>query len=183
MCHHELWPTSVNHRLWIEDCVLFMWGKIMTPMYRLWLHGVYERCGPRCPLSPKRLLRPDTGVKMDLNGSHFRYWLECAMIVIEPPIFILSTNKMLYRTLNVLFCLFCDTMYTYVFVIWHKNRKKRVWTHAFCRSWSPELRKQTQGIPTSTDAESGRDSIFSTNSLIFMTTEPHCRGFRSRFSM
>ena len=28
-----------------------MWGKIIIPMYRLWLHGLY---GPRCPLSPKR---------------------------------------------------------------------------------------------------------------------------------
>ena len=30
-----------------------MWGKIIIPMYRLWLHSLY---GPRCPLSPKRLI-------------------------------------------------------------------------------------------------------------------------------
>ena len=28
-----------------------MWGKIIIPMYRLWLHCLY---GPWCPLSPKR---------------------------------------------------------------------------------------------------------------------------------
>ena len=33
-----------------------MWGKIMIPMYRLWLHGLYGLHGPRCPLSPKGLL-------------------------------------------------------------------------------------------------------------------------------
>ena len=35
------------------DCGLSMWGKIIIPMYRLWLSGLY---GPRCPLSPKRLI-------------------------------------------------------------------------------------------------------------------------------
>ena len=30
-----------------------MWGKIIIPMYRLWLHGLYGLYGPRCPLSPK----------------------------------------------------------------------------------------------------------------------------------
>ena len=33
-----------------------MWGKIIIPMYRLWLHGLYGLYGPRCPLSPKRLI-------------------------------------------------------------------------------------------------------------------------------
>ena len=33
-----------------------MWGKMMIPMYRLWLHGLYGLYGPRCPLSPERLL-------------------------------------------------------------------------------------------------------------------------------
>ena len=31
--------------LWPVDCVLFMWGMIMIPMYRLWLHSWY---GPHC---------------------------------------------------------------------------------------------------------------------------------------
>ena len=33
-----------------------MRGKIMIPMYRLWLHGLYGLYGPRCPLSPDRPL-------------------------------------------------------------------------------------------------------------------------------
>ena len=33
-----------------------MWGKIMIPMYSLWLHSLYGLNGPRCPLSPERLL-------------------------------------------------------------------------------------------------------------------------------
>ena len=33
-----------------------MWGKIIIPMYRLWLHGLYGLYVPRCPLSPKRLI-------------------------------------------------------------------------------------------------------------------------------
>ena len=31
-----------------------MWGKIIIPMYRLWLHSLYGLYGPRCPLSSKR---------------------------------------------------------------------------------------------------------------------------------
>ena len=31
-----------------------MWGKIIIPMYRLWLNGLYELYGPRCPLFSKR---------------------------------------------------------------------------------------------------------------------------------
>ena len=34
--------------------VLSMWGKIIIPMYRLWLNGLYGLYGPRCPLSSKR---------------------------------------------------------------------------------------------------------------------------------
>ena len=31
-----------------------MWGKIIIPMYRLWLNGLYGLYGPRCPPSSKR---------------------------------------------------------------------------------------------------------------------------------
>ena len=31
-----------------------MWGKIIIPMYGLWLNGLYGLYGPRCPLSSKR---------------------------------------------------------------------------------------------------------------------------------
>ena len=39
-----------------------MWGKIIIPMYRLWLHGLYGLYGPHCPLSPER----------PLNFHHFK---------------------------------------------------------------------------------------------------------------
>ena len=45
---------------WIVTCtcsrLLSVWGKIMIAMYRLWLHGLYGLHGPRCMLSPKRLV-------------------------------------------------------------------------------------------------------------------------------
>ena len=31
-----------------------MWGKIIIPMYRIWLNGLYGLYGPRCPLFSKR---------------------------------------------------------------------------------------------------------------------------------
>ena len=46
----------LKSKLWPVDCGLSMWGKIMIPMYRLWLHGLYGLYGPRCPLSPERPL-------------------------------------------------------------------------------------------------------------------------------
>ena len=33
-----------------------MWGKIIIPLYRLWLHSLYELYGAQYPLSSKRLL-------------------------------------------------------------------------------------------------------------------------------
>ena len=46
--------TSVIHAF---PLFLFVsWGKIMIPMYRLWLHGLYGLYGPHCPLSPERPL-------------------------------------------------------------------------------------------------------------------------------
>ena len=44
-----------------------MWGNIMISMYRLWLHGLY---GPRCPLSPERLLNLITHTLPNLSGSN-----------------------------------------------------------------------------------------------------------------
>ena len=33
-----------------------MWWKVMIPMYKLWLHGLYRLYRPWCPMSSKRLL-------------------------------------------------------------------------------------------------------------------------------
>ena len=45
-----------------------MWGKIIIPMYRLWLHGLY---GPRCPVSPKR---PINLISLSLFCKNYVYW-------------------------------------------------------------------------------------------------------------
>ena len=48
-----------------------MWGKIIIPMYRLWLNGLY---GPRCPLSSKRPINLIyLSLKLDLpKGEHIQ---------------------------------------------------------------------------------------------------------------
>ena len=54
----------------IVACRLFVlsgWGKIMIPMFRLWLHSLYGLYGPRCLLSPERPLNLVTH-----SITHFR---------------------------------------------------------------------------------------------------------------
>ena len=53
-----------------------MWGKIIIPMYRLWLNGLYGLYGPRCPLFSKR---PINLISLSLStptpqhqNTHFR---------------------------------------------------------------------------------------------------------------
>ena len=50
------WYLFSWRKLWPVECGLSMWGKIMIPMYRLWLHSLYGLYGPLCPLSPERPL-------------------------------------------------------------------------------------------------------------------------------
>ena len=47
-----------------------MWGKIIIPMYRLWLNGLYELYGPRCPLFSKRPIN-----LISLSLSLLRSWV------------------------------------------------------------------------------------------------------------
>ena len=52
-----------------------MWGKIIIPMYRLWLNGLYGLYGPRCPLSSKR---PINLISLSLSlSSSYRHSLGC----------------------------------------------------------------------------------------------------------
>ena len=48
-----------------------MWGKIIIPMYRLWLNGLYGLYGPRCPLSSKR---PINLISLSLCKRHSRWY-------------------------------------------------------------------------------------------------------------
>ena len=52
-----------------------MWGKIIIPMYRLWLHGLY---GSRCPLSQKRqinLISLSSQREALLQSNTISHWL------------------------------------------------------------------------------------------------------------
>ena len=54
--------------LWPIYCVLSLWGKIMIPMYRLWLHSLFGLYGPWCPLSPQN------AVKLNHSPTHCPFW-------------------------------------------------------------------------------------------------------------
>ena len=60
--------------------VLSVWGKIMIPMYRLYLRGLYGLYGPWCPMVPKRPLNLITHsltspsqLYHDLNPLHLHW--------------------------------------------------------------------------------------------------------------
>ena len=59
--------------------VLYLWREIMIPMYRLWLHSLYGLYGPRCPLSPKRLL--------NLITHSLTPWVDVVAIMIKVQCF------------------------------------------------------------------------------------------------
>ena len=63
-----------------------MWGKIIIPMYRLWLNSLYGLYGPRCPLSSKRPInlislslwtKPDLSSMTSLENYLKEVWLFC----------------------------------------------------------------------------------------------------------
>ena len=59
-----------------------MWGKIIIPMYRLWLNGLYGLYGPRCPLSSKR---PINLISLSLSFGRGRFQMHenvCILIQI-----------------------------------------------------------------------------------------------------
>ena len=54
-----------------------MWGKIMIPMYRLWLHGLHGLYGPWCLLSPKGCWRGSLVIwHINLNQKSIFYAAE-----------------------------------------------------------------------------------------------------------
>ena len=101
----------------IVDCGLSMWGKIMIPMYRRWLHGLYGLHGPRCPLSPER---PLNWITHSLTLANWRqtiigtmdwivYWCICVSHGFEYDISIffkiqLSSCKCMFTVDMLQFC-------------------------------------------------------------------------------
>ena len=53
---------------WMKKCSCHAPAIMLLPMYRLWLHGLHELNGPRCPLSPERLLNLITLTHTALNS-------------------------------------------------------------------------------------------------------------------
>ena len=82
-----------------------MWGKIMIPMYRLWLHNVYELYGPQCQMSQKGLLNLITHSftwsltpthDMDFSRSNF----EIAVFQEHMGHYSEMTKKMIVKAIN-----------------------------------------------------------------------------------
>ena len=55
-----------------------MWGKIIIPMYRLWLNSLYGLYGPRCPLFSKR---PINLICLSLSLSLGRSLWNCCEVI------------------------------------------------------------------------------------------------------
>ena len=60
-------PKREFPELWPLHCVLSLWGKIINPMYRLWLHGLYGLHGPG-------FCCPRKAVKLNHSLNHLWVW-------------------------------------------------------------------------------------------------------------
>ena len=61
-----------------------MWGKIIIPMYRLWLNGLYGLYGPRCPLFSKRPINLISLSLYSLIHSQMHVSLHYGKITLKP---------------------------------------------------------------------------------------------------
>ena len=62
-----------------------MWGKILIPMYRLCLYGLYGLYGPQCLLFPERLLNLITHSLTSIVSDHFeinQFWFHWLQIIL-----------------------------------------------------------------------------------------------------
>ena len=83
-----------------------MGGKIIIPMYRLWLHGLYGLYGPQCPLSPKRLINL---ISLSCNMIHtMQYFIQhCNCMCRAHIIYIIS----MIFTISLLCNVYCHLIY------------------------------------------------------------------------
>ena len=85
-----------------------MWGKIIIPMYRLWLNGLYGLYGPRCPLFSKRPINL-ISLSLSLSLSHGRGFLHVSnvfLFYLDGVVDILCQNKkinLLHTSSNAFF--------------------------------------------------------------------------------
>ena len=79
-----------------------MWGKIIIPMYRLWLNSLYGLYGPWCPLSSKRLIN-----LISLSWTVFtrgQFWpsgivVACVCLCVRPSVRVCG-NHLLVRAIT-----------------------------------------------------------------------------------
>ena len=57
-----------------------MWGKIIIPMYRLWLHGLYGLYGPLLSCVPKKADK----LNLSLSHSQVRIVVAAGLVVLAP---------------------------------------------------------------------------------------------------
>ena len=75
------WYLFSLSKLWPVDCGLSMWGKIMIPMYRLWLHSLFGLYGPCCPLSPERPLNLIThSLPPGFSCYRLEHWMQTSSL-------------------------------------------------------------------------------------------------------
>ena len=119
-CH--LWPLKTaifcGQGLRRLPWMLSMWGKIMIPMNRLWLHGLYGLYGPHCPLSPKRLLNRLTHSTWFATGVILKQRVDVILICRwnARSYLILQISQCIPASITVLSFCFLSHMVVFVFL-------------------------------------------------------------------
>ena len=95
-----------------------MWGKIIIPMYRLWLNGLYGLYGPRCPLFSKRPIN-----LISLSLSHL-----CIKAARQSNSLQRIAKYLNQNTKKIVFNSFILSNFNYCPLVWHicsiKNTQK-----------------------------------------------------------
>ena len=128
-------------KFWPVDCGLSMW-KIMIPIYRLWLHGLYELYGPHCPLSPERPLNliTHTLVKFVADMAEYTNTMFCQIVSITiylPMFYATVTMKQGGQTL----CTSCSgsrILWHYIVNMWYHIYTQRIFTFVKLRLFADE---------------------------------------------
>ena len=88
---------SMGYLLWVQYLASDLWGKILIPMYIVWLPCLYGLYGLQCLLSPERPLNLIThSLASVLLSLHYCIW-HCG--IFDPGVKIFHTSTRLYWTL------------------------------------------------------------------------------------
>ena len=111
-----------------------MWGKIIIPMYRLWLNGLYGLYGPRCPLSSKR---PINLISLSLSPMRASYEVSFELwgVFREVKVWFMFFLCNYHAVSNIVWYLTAVTQqFWYYFVI---ESRPRLTNYAICRYTVP----------------------------------------------